>query len=152
MPNSTAPPSTQSSFYGYVFAADFLAGKSGLRVSSIATGSQNISAYAGYDAGGGLVNLALTNQQLWNATSGTVRPVQTIDIVVGEAKEVTVRRLTGPSGDATTNITWAGTQWPYSTLGKPVQIANDTQQIAVVGGIAEISIPATTAFMIDLIY
>jgi hypothetical protein len=132
--------------------ADFIGANvsNSLRVSELSTGHANISAYAGYHAGK-LAKVALTNQLLWLSSSGKPRPSDSIQLKLPgvTAKEVIVRKLTGPSGDSLTNITFAGLDWPYSNQGMEVLVQNNTATVSIEDGVFNIAIQATEALLIS---
>ncbi|KAJ9157257.1 Glycoside hydrolase family 79 protein [Pleurostoma richardsiae] len=156
--NSTngTTPQVLGGWYGHVFVADFMGPgldvSTTLRVQELKTGNDNVTAYGGYHDGK-LTRVALTNQQLWEANSTTARQTETVQLALpsATATSVTVKRLTGPSGDAQSNITWAGLDWPYSTEGTVVEAKrDDTQVLQVQNGTVNVIIEATEALLVYL--
>ncbi|KAI0015240.1 hypothetical protein F4780DRAFT_764684 [Xylariomycetidae sp. FL0641] len=146
-------PRALGSLHGMALVADFIgaAGDGALRVAELPTGDDEVTAYGAY-SNGTLKRVAITNMKLWKQISNTERPVKAVSVnlhLPADIKQVKVERLQGPSGAMTTNITWAGTTWTKDSGGKPVQVQNGTDLVAVVNGKIILAIEATTAVLLS---
>ena len=148
-----SPAHVMGGWFGHVFVADFIGPNltSCLQVKELITDNANITAYAGY-SNGSLAKVALTNQQLWLSESNTTRPCETVSLALPglSSETVTVRKLTGPSGGAQKNMTYAGLDWPLETKGKEKLVKNDTETLQVQNGTLTLHIEATQALLVSL--
>lgn len=139
-------------YYAQPYIADFI-GKSGkTKVTNQDLQSDHLTAYAAYD-GGKLSRIALVNMNSWNGTNQTTRPEQAFNVHVGSGSQsVAVERLTAPTGaHAQNNLTWAGQQWTYESMGVGVIVnKNHTEQVPVKNGIAAVNVSASEAVMVSL--
>jgi len=148
------PPHVQGSWYGEVLVAEFIGSdkNSALQIAELATGDADLSAYAGYH-GGKLDRVAITNQKMWRSSAGGGdRPSRVIEVEVGgvaDGTQITVKRLTGPSGDALNGMTYGGLDWPYEKKGMEVQVKNDTEVVKVSKGAVNVTIQATEAVLLS---
>lgn len=150
------PGRVQGGWYGHVFVADFIGRDTGnnLRVYELGEldGGEDadLVGYAGYE-NGQLAKVAVVNLRLWDGDHPRNRPKGKITLNlegVEDGTEVTVRRLTGPSGVQTSGITWAGLDWPAECNGKETLKSNTTAKAKVTGGKVNVTINATEAVLL----
>ena len=139
-------------WYGHVLVADFIGSDTtcALQVKELGSDNKHVTAYAGY-SNGTLAKVVLLNQQLWLQTSNTTRPCETVNLALPglSGQNVTVKKLTGPSGGALRNITYAGLDWPLRTKGIEVLVKNDTETMQVEDESLSLDIEATQALLLS---
>jgi hypothetical protein len=73
--------------------------------------------------------------------------------LASESDSLTVAHLSSPdgAGAGAETITFAGSQWTFESLGEEVKgIRNDTEEVVVENGSAEVKVPASEAVIIYL--
>ncbi|KAI0426042.1 hypothetical protein F5Y09DRAFT_346081 [Xylaria sp. FL1042] len=149
------PAQVFSNYYSQPFLADFI-GKT--QVSQLSVPTSNVAAYAAYEDGTPK-RIAAINMNYWNATSSTgSRGSVTLDFAIPDDEDihiaqVTVYHLNSPAGAgaAADSITYGGSQWTYDSLGKEVRgVRNDTEIVAVVGGVASVTVASSEAVLVCL--
>ncbi|CAJ2499857.1 Uu.00g027100.m01.CDS01 [Anthostomella pinea] len=150
------PAQTFSNYYSQPFVADFIGSSGTTRVAQLSLEGEyeNVAAYAAYD-GGALSRIAVANLQYWNATSSTEdRGGVTLDLALPDGVEsVTVYHLNSPAGAgaAADSITYGGSQWTYGSLGTEVKgVRDDTEVVAVVDGVASVTVASSEAVLVWL--
>ncbi|ETS75105.1 hypothetical protein PFICI_13589 [Pestalotiopsis fici W106-1] len=147
-----------ANFYSQPFVADFIgaSGSTTVQQLEIDHGEEkpNLAAYGAFEQGS-LKRVAILNLQYWNeTTSGTQRPVTSIDLSVPEGTTKAIVQRLGSSagaGAGADTITYAGSQWTYESLGLEVQdVRNDTSTIEVVEGVVTISVYDSEALLVSL--
>ncbi|KAF7533525.1 hypothetical protein G7054_g6993 [Neopestalotiopsis clavispora] len=146
-----------ANFYSQPFVADFISTSGTTTVQYLeiedGEGKPNLAAYGAFD-NGALTRVAILNLQYWNETSsGTERPVTSIDLSMPEGTtEATIQRLGSPAGAGAgaDTITYGGSQWTYESLGLEVQsVRNDTSTVVVVDGIVTVTIEDSEALLVS---
>ncbi|KAI0893678.1 glycoside hydrolase family 79 protein [Annulohypoxylon nitens] len=147
-----------SNFYSQPFVADFIGSSGKTQVAKLdISGSNppaNVAVYGAYEDNVAK-RIAITNLNYWNKTSsGTDRPSVTLDLSVPDGVEsVKVYYLSSPlgAGAAADNITYAGSQWTYESLGEEVKnVVNDTKNITVSDGVASVTVQNSEAVLVWL--
>ena len=146
-----------SNFYALMFVSDFIGCSGTTKVTKfeIAAAPPNLAAYGAVQHGV-VKRLAIANLDYWNLTSSHLpRPSVTIDIKLPwfDFGHVKVTRITSPdgAGGAADNITYAGSQWTYASMGKEVGgIRNDTEMLAVRNGGVQVMVSSSEAVIVDL--
>ncbi|KAI1170669.1 hypothetical protein F4777DRAFT_591762 [Nemania sp. FL0916] len=143
-----------SNYYSQPFLADFI-GKSGTtRVSQLSVDANNVGVYAAYE-NDAPKRIAAVNLNYWNQTSSTeARGSVILQLEVPDnVQQVTVYHLNSPAGAGATadTITYGGSQWTYASLGKEVKsVRKDTQTVAVVDGVASVTVASSEAVLVRL--
>ncbi|KAL7620534.1 hypothetical protein AAE478_009529 [Parahypoxylon ruwenzoriense] len=147
-----------SNFYSQPFVADFIGSSGGTRVAKLEIISDdpppNLAVYAAYEDNVPK-RIAVTNLDYWNKTSssGGTRPSVTLGIPVSEDVEsVRVYHLNSPlgAGAEADTITYGGGQWTYESRGEEVKgVRNDTEDIGVEGGVAQVEVQSSEAVLKD---
>jgi len=157
-PSGNNPIETRSGWYSLLVAADFI-GKtdSGAKVKVAQVGVDGVldnahfTAYAAY-GDDRIVRLAFVNLNYWDGTAD--RSETTISIGgLGDAKTATVKYFQSTSGATapTDQITYGGSQWPYSNMGLEEEgVVDDTVIVAVRDGKASIVVPDSAAAVVHL--
>jgi hypothetical protein len=149
---------TRSGWYSLVVAADFI-GKSDsgskVKVAQFPVNgtidNSHFTAYAAY-ADGAIARLAFVNLKYWDGT--TNRKETTVHLSgLENAKEATVKYFQSTQGAAAPSdqITYGGSQWPYSNMGLEQKgLVNDTVTVKVEDGKASIAVPESAAAVVQL--
>ncbi|KAI1823269.1 glycoside hydrolase family 79 protein [Xylaria intraflava] len=150
------PAQVFSNYYSQPFVADFIVpGNTGkTRVSQLSVQASNVAAYVAYD-NGVPKRIAAVNLNYWNQTSSTgARGGITLNLGVPDSvRNVTVYHVNSPlgAGAAADTITYGGSQWTYDSLGKEVKdVRRDTESVAVVNGIANVTVASSEAVLVWL--
>lgn len=153
----SGPPATHPPYYGKLAAARFLGASNTTTVVEIPLSSTpHESAYAAYK-GGDLARFAILNMKEYNVSSTVKRPVATYNFALsGDMVESKwkVERLTAPGSDVTSNVTFGGYAYEYSTLGKGVKVnstaAKETVQTGK-DGVLTIGVSNSEAVVLTLV-
>jgi hypothetical protein len=125
--NSAGEIGTRPPYYGELAAATFLGDSSKVVVQELAVPSTEgvESAYAAY-VQGHLARLAVVNMREYNSTSADTHPSQIYHFKVDKGSWWTIKVLTAPGSDVTTNVTFNGYAYEYETLGKGARVHDRT--------------------------
>lgn len=150
-PYETVPAGVHSPYYGYLLVADFIGNTSKSRMTNIDLQSENLAAYAAYEDNT-LSRVALVNLEYWLSNSSTPRPNMAFKLdLPSDVNKVQVSKLTGPDSQSMDNITYAGTSYTYKSLGKPTVISQKTFQYPVSNGSVSLKVPASEAWLVNLV-
>jgi hypothetical protein len=154
------PAQVLGGWYGHVFVADILG-------AAAAAGGANLQVYGmeldgEYHAGGlvaysiyhdeKLAQVVVLNEKEWKEEIHRQRPTRNVTIGALEGVEkVKVQRLTGVSGTAVRNITWAGERWSKEGGGTPVVVRNDTTVHDVRNKAVDLVVGATEGILVSLL-
>lgn len=150
------PAQVFGGWYGHVFVADVIgaAKKGKLQVTQSKVDGQkdeagDVVAYSMYHDGN-LAQIALLNEDYWTKNESYKRPSR--DVTINDlhgVRKVKVQSLTGPSGDAMDNITWAGQSWSKASNGLPKGDVK-SKDYDVKNNSVKISIASTEALLLTL--
>lgn len=146
-PNGAAK--VQSSYYGDIFVADLIGKEGNLKVARLGASSDLFSAYGVYNSDT-LNKIALVNLKLYKS-SDKERGTTSVHInLPAGVKSVHVDKLTGPSGDALENITYAGNEWTPASKGLANPVKNDSEDIKVDGNSVTVKVQDSEALLLSL--
>ncbi|KAI2638525.1 hypothetical protein GGS21DRAFT_508671 [Xylaria nigripes] len=93
----------------------------------------------------------------WNQTSSSAEARGSVKLGLQVLKDVgasvTVHHMNSPMGAGATadTITYGGSQWTYESLGKEVKnVRKDTEKVAVVKGVASVTVASSEAVLVWL--
>ncbi|KAI6080705.1 glycoside hydrolase family 79 protein [Hypoxylon rubiginosum] len=147
-----------ANYYSQPFVADFIGSSGKTRVAQLSVSGgdapANLAVYAAYEDATAK-RIAITNLNYWNKTSSEGdRLSVTLDLSVPTGvKSVKVYHLSSPegAGAGADSITYGGSQWTYKSLGKEVKnVREDTEQITVKNGVAQIKVLSSEALLVWL--
>jgi hypothetical protein len=149
---------TRSGWYSLVVAADFI-GKSHsgckVKVAQIPVDGTidnvHFTAYAAY-ADNAIARLAFVNLNYWDGS--TERQKTTVNLGgLGDARSATVKYFQSTNGASAPSdqITYGGSQWPYSNMGLELEgVVSDTVTVNVESGRVSIVVPDSAAAVVHL--
>lgn len=149
------PAQVFSNYYSQPFVADFIGASGKTQVSQLPFDNSNVAVYAAYEDGAPK-RIAVVNMNYWNQTSSTgARDSVTLNFQVpdDDVAQLTVSHLNSPlgAGAAADSITYGGSQWTYESLGEEVKsVREDTETVAVMGGVASVTVASSEAVLIRL--
>jgi hypothetical protein len=140
-----------------MFVADFIGGTGKTKVVKFGTPAElsNLAIY-GAVQDNVVKRVAIANLDYWNRTSsGTSRPsvALNIEIPASNSGYARVTRINSPdgAGGAADSISYAGSQWTYSSMGKEVMgVKNDTTILHVRSGRVRVTVSSSEAIIVDL--
>lgn len=148
-------PTVWATWYATVLIADLIHdANTTLRVVPLGVSGEgqdgSVVAYAAYN-GQNLSKVIVLNEELWVSSDKDSRPTAAVTLDgLSDISSVKIDYMSGPSGDETQDVTWAGQQWSYSSNGRPVKVKNDTVNATVRDNQITVSVPATEVAVVTI--
>lgn len=147
------PAQVLGNWYGNVMIADILGSGKGKKIQVAEMNNLSGADMAGYSIyhDGTLTQIALFNEHLWVKGDGK-RPEQNVALSgLGGCDKLKVQRLTGDSGTALKNISWAGQRWSAERKGVPQKVGQESTIVESKNGCFDITVQATEGVLISLL-